>query len=131
MVHKPTPIDEEYQFDDGLIISSTNLSGIITYANRKFCEISTYTKQELIGKNHNIVRHPDMPKEAFKNLWETLHAGKSWTGIIKNLRKDGKYYWVHSYITPITDNNETIGYSAARRPASTTEIAETIKTFNL
>ena len=130
MSHKPTPIDEEYQFEEGLIVSSTDLTGIITHVNRKFCEISNYTKEELLGKNHHIVRHPDMPEEVFRNLWETLHATKSWIGIIKNLRKDGKYYWVHSYITPIVVNNQTIGYSAARRPATATEIEETIKTFN-
>jgi aerotaxis receptor len=95
---RPTPIDEEYTFEDGLIVSSTDLKGIITYANRKFCEIAGYTKKELTGKNHNIVRHPDMPKAAFQELWDTLRAGKAWTGIVKNLRKDGKYYWVYSYI---------------------------------
>jgi len=129
-MQKPTPLDEEYQFNNGLILSSTDRKGIITYANRKFCEISGYTKDELRGKNHNIVRHPDMPKAAYKSLWETLHAGKAWTGTIKNLRKDGKYYWVYSYIAPIIDQGNIIGYSAARRPASMTEITETIQTFS-
>ena len=124
-MQKPTPINEEYTFDKGLIISSTNLNGIMTYANRKFCEITGYTKNELIGHNHNIIRHPDMPKALFKELWETITAGKEWTGIVKNLRKDGKYYWVYSHISPILSNGETTGYSAARRPASATEIAET------
>ncbi len=122
---RPTPIDEEYRFEQGLIISSTDLRGIITYANRKFCEISGYSKDELKGSNHNIVRHLDMPKAVFQNLWDTIRSGKEWTGIVKNLRKDGRYYWVYSHITPIKNNDgETIGYSAARRPASETEIAE-------
>ena len=123
-MQKPTPINEEYTFEKGLIISSTNLNGIITYANRKFCEIAAYSKDELIGHNHNIIRHPDMPKAAFQELWSTIQSGKEWTGIVKNLRKDGKYYWVYSHISPIVSDGITTGYSAARRPASPTEIAE-------
>jgi aerotaxis receptor len=126
---RPNPIDEEYVFEKGLIVSSTDLKGIITYANRKFCEISGYSKDELKGKNHNIVRHPDMPKAAFKELWDTIQSGKEWTGIVKNLRKDGRYYWVYSHISPIFVNGETIGYTAARRPASTTEVEETIPVY--
>lgn len=121
-MEQQTPIDEEYKFDEGLIVSSTDLKGIITYANRKFCEIAGYQKDELVGKNHNIIRHPDMPRAAFKALWDTLHEGKEWSGIVKNLRKDGRYYWVYSHITPIIENNNIIGYSAARRPAFSTEV---------
>jgi aerotaxis receptor len=122
---RPDPVDEEYKFSKGLIVSSTDLKGIITYANRKFCEIANYTKEELTGKNHNIVRHPDMPKAAFKELWDTIQAGKEWTGIVKNLRKDGKYYWVYSHIAPVFDDaGEITGYTAARRPASDNEIVE-------
>jgi len=124
-MNRPEPIDEEYKFSEGLIVSSTDLKGIITYANRKFCEIADYTKKELTGKNHNIVRHPDMPKAAFQDLWDTLKAGKEWTGIVKNLRKDGRYYWVYSHITPVFDESGNVtGYTAARRPASETEIEE-------
>lgn len=126
---KPEPIDQEYTFDAGLIVSSTDLNGIITYANRKFCEISGYDKSELIGKNHNCIRHPDMPKAAFKELWDTLHAGKEWTGIVKNLRKDGTYYWVYSHITPIMQDGVKTGYSAARRPAFPTEINEVVPLY--
>ncbi|QOR62382.1 PAS domain-containing protein [Sulfurovum sp. ST-21] len=122
---RPDPLDEEFKFSEGLIVSSTDLKGIITYANRKFCEIAGYTKSELTGKNHNIVRHPDMPKAAFKELWDTIQAGKEWTGVVKNLRKDGKYYWVFSHISPIFNNaGEVTGYTAARRPASENEIRE-------
>ena len=128
-MNRPNPIDEEYVFEKGLIISSTDLKGIITYANRKFCEIAGYAKNELIGKHHNIVRHPDMPKAAFQELWDTVHATKEWTGIIKNLRKDGKYYWVYSHISPVLSGKEVIGYTAARRPASATEIEETIPIY--
>lgn len=128
-MNRPDPIDEEYIFEKGLIVSSTDIKGIITYANRKFSEISGYRKDELIGKNHNIVRHPDMPKIAFEEIWETIKSGKEWTGIVKNLRKDGRYYWVYSHITPIMIENETTGYTAARRPASTTEVEETIPVY--
>lgn len=122
----PDPIDEEHKFDKGLIVSSTDLKGTITYANRKFCEIAGYAKDELTGKNHNIVRHPDMPKAAFQKVWDTIQAGEEWTGIVKNLRKDGRYYWVYSHITPIVTNGEISGYTAARRPASEYEVAESI-----
>lgn len=128
-MERPTPIDEEYKFDEGLIVSSTDLKGIITYANRKFCEIAGYQKDELVGKNHNIVRHPDMPKAAFKALWDRLHEGKEWSGIVKNLRKDGRYYWVYSHITPIIENNNITGYSAARRPAFSTEVEAVIPVY--
>ncbi|KYJ86276.1 PAS domain-containing protein [Sulfurovum riftiae] len=127
---RPDPIDQEFKFQDGLIVSSTDLKGIITYANRTFCKIAGYTKQELTGKNHNIVRHPDMPKAAFKELWDMIKAGKEWTGIVKNLRKDGLYYWVYSHITPImNDNGEIVGYTAARRPATQAEIDEVIPVY--
>ena len=128
-MHKPDTIDKEYTFNKGLIVSSTDLKGIITYANRKFCEISGYTKDELTGKNHNIVRHPDMPKAAFQELWETVQERKEWTGIVKNLRKDGKYYWVYSHIAPIVTDGDITGYTAARRPASETEVAESIPLY--
>jgi len=129
-MRRPEPIDEEYIFSDGLIISSTDLRGIITYANRKFCDIANYTKKELTGKNHNIIRHPDMPKAAFEELWDTLKQGKTWTGLVKNLRKDGKYYWVNTHITPVKDNEgNIIGYTAARRPADRTEIEEIIPQY--
>lgn len=128
-MNRPNPIDEEYIFEKGLIISSTDLKGIITYANRKFCEISGYTKEELKGKNHNIVRHPDMPKVAFKEMWNMIQSEKEWTGLVKNLRKDGKYYWVYTHIAPVTASNKIIGYTAARRPASKTEVKETIPVY--
>lgn len=126
---RPTPIDKEYTFNDGLIISSTDKEGIITYANKKFCEISNYAKSELVGNSHNILRHPDMPKDVYRELWDNLKNEKEWTGVIKNLRKDGKYYWVYSYITPIKTSGEVIGYTAARRPASPSEIEEILPVY--
>jgi len=126
-----TPLDEEYTFGEGVIMSETDLKGIITYANRKFCEVAGYDRKELKGKNHNIIRHPDMPKAAFKQLWDTIKKGQDWTGIVKNLRKDGKYYWVHSFISPIVKNGSITGYSAARRQATKLEVEEAKENYNL
>lgn len=119
------PIDEEYKFEGRAIVSETDLKGVITYANRKFCEISGYTKEELIGKPHNIIRHPDMPKKAFETMWNSIKQGNVWSGLVKNLRKDGRYYWVDTTITPIQDENGAIiKYAAARKPASDAGIKE-------
>ena len=121
---KPTPIDEEVTFEDvGVvgrpIISKTDLKGIITYVNTPFCKLAGYSKDELIGKPHNIIRHPDMPKAAFKDLWDTIERNEKWRGFVKNLRKDGKYYWVEAFIEPIFDENgNKIGYISARKPVS-------------
>ncbi len=123
-MNRPDPVDEVYTFEQGLIVSSTDLKGIIVYVNRKFCEISGYKENELIGKNHNIIRHPDMPKIAFQEVWKTIQSKKEWSGIIKNLRKDGKYYWVYTHISPIITDNKITGYTAARRPASDNEVKE-------
>jgi len=121
---RPEPRDEEYRFDDGVIVSETDLRGIITYANRKFCEIAGYSRDELVGRPHNIIRHPDMPKRAFREMWETIQQDKEWSGLVKNLRKDGRYYWVKTYIKPVFKEGVKVGYIAARKPASPGEILE-------
>ena len=123
-VNKPKCIDEEFVFEEGVIVSETDLKGIITYANRKFCQIAGYDKEELLGKPHNIIRHPDMPKAAFKDMWDTIQKDKEWIGLVKNLRKDGRYYWVKTYIKPVYKDGEKIGYIAARKPASKEDIKE-------
>lgn len=89
--------------DESNIVSKTDLHGVITYVNRQFCNISGYTESELLGKPHNIVRHPDMPRAAFKEMWETIKAKKTWKGVVKNLKKDGDVYIVNTTIVPITD----------------------------
>ena len=115
-IKKPNPIDEEVPFDGGVMITETDVNSIITYANRKFREMTGYTKEELIGSPHNINRHPDMPKAAFKGMWETIQSGNYWEGFVKNLRKDGKYYFVLVWIKPKLDGNgEIIGYIAGRK----------------
>ena len=101
-----------------LIISRTDLQGNLTYANETFCEISGYEEDELIGKSHNIVRHPDMPSSVFASLWETIHMKKKWTGIVKNLRKDKGFYWVKAIISGVYKNGELVEYKSLRTPIS-------------
>ena len=99
--------------DKYVLTSSTDLNGIITSVSTAFCKISGYTKNELIGKNHNILRHPDVSKALYKELWDTIRAGKPWSGEIKNLCKDGSDYWVDMTVEPIfNDDGITIGYTA-------------------
>lgn len=108
---------DEYKkaLDESSIVSKTDLNGIITYINDKFCEISGYTKEELIGKNHNIIRHPDTPKEFFLELWKTISNKKTFKGILKNKKKNGQTYYVNSTIIPILDkNNNIVEYIAIR-----------------
>src|SRR5262245_18589260 len=89
--------DEEYVLPDGeVIITHTDPSSYITYADPAFLTISEFALEECLGKPQNIVRHPDMPKEAFADLWQTIRAGKSWTGLVKNRRKNGGFYWVRA-----------------------------------
>ena len=115
-ITKPEPLDEEVPFDGGVMITETDKAGIITYANRKFRELTGYTKEELIGSPHNINRHPDMPKAAFQELWETIKGGNYWEGFVKNITAEGKYYLVVVWIKPkLDDNGEIIGYIAGRK----------------
>ena len=101
-----------------LIISRTDLKGNITYANETFCEISGYTLDELLGKSHNLVRHPDMPKSAFEDLWQTIVSKKQWKGVVKNLRKDQGFYWVEAIISGVYKNGELVEYKSLRTPVS-------------
>jgi aerotaxis receptor len=104
--------------ENELIISRTDLNGIITYVNDTFAEISGYRPDELIGKAHNIVRHPDMPASAFSDVWETLARGESWRGFIKNLRKDRGYYWVEAEISGVYKEGKLVEYKSLRSPVS-------------
>ncbi|SEQ05971.1 aerotaxis receptor [Ectothiorhodospira magna] len=100
------------------ILSTTDLKGIITDVNDDFIEISGYTEAELLNKNHNILRHPDMPPAAFQNLWDSLKAGKSWMGLVKNRCKNGDHYWVNAYVTPIQREGKVVEYQSVRtRPS--------------
>jgi len=118
---RPTPLDIEIELDPKrYIVSETDEKGKITYCNDYFVEVSGYSQEELIGKAHNIVRHPDMPKVVFKLLWETISAGKNINALVKNLAKDGRYYWIFTEfeIRKDTDTGEIIGYHAARKTIS-------------
>ncbi|MGD9623937.1 MAG: PAS domain-containing protein [Arcobacter sp.] len=108
----------EYAF----LVSETNEKGIITFANSDFCEIAGFTLDELIGKPHNIVRHEDMPKTAFKDLWETVKKGEIWTGYVKNRTKDDNYYWVFATVYPFESCDGEKGYLSCRKKASKEEI---------
>jgi len=116
-----------------MIVSETDEKGIIIYANDDFCTIAGYTKEELIGQPHNIVRHPDMPKAAFKDLWSTIQVGKIWKGIVKNKTKDGNYYWVNATAYPSTSSNGKKRYISVRIKPTRKEIEkaqELYKTMN-
>ena len=115
------PVDKEVTFqDEGLdakaLITKTDLKGIITYASRAYRAMTGYSKEEMVGQRHSIVRHPDMPAAAFKEMWDTIKADQPWEGYVKNLRKDGRYYWVIVRIEPIFDEDGTkVGYIGLRR----------------
>ena len=130
-MEKVTPIDKEYIYDGDVIISQTDTNGIITYANRAFTQASNYTIDELVGKSQNIIRHPDMPKVIFAKMWETISGGQAWNGLVKNLRKDGMFYWVETEIIPVLDKNEVdiTGYIAVRKEASRKNIKEAEVTY--
>lgn len=105
----------EYVLDDEhFLITRTDLKGRITYANPDFVEVSGFSREELIGSAHNIVRHPDMPESIYKDFWDTLERGESWRGIIKNRRKDGDHYWVEANASPILEDGEVKGYASVR-----------------
>jgi PAS domain S-box-containing protein len=120
-MNKPTPLNVEIELDPKrYIVSETDEKGKITFCNDYFIEVSGYSKEELIGKAHNIVRHPDMPRIVFKLLWETISAGKNINALVKNLAKDGRYYWIFTEfeIRKDTDTGNIIGYHAARKTIS-------------
>ena len=109
---------DEYAF----LVSETDEKGIITFASDHFCEIAGYHVDELIGKPHNIVRHKDMPKAAFKDLWDTVKDGKVWTGYVKNATKNGDFYWVFATVYPTITTEGSKGYLSCRRKATRKEI---------
>ena len=110
---------EKILSENDFIVSKTDTKGFITYCNRIFVEMAAWNRFELIGANHNIIRHPDMPKIAFKILWNLIQNKKEFFGFVKNLRKDGEFYWVFAYITPDLDlNGNIIGYTSFRKKPS-------------
>lgn len=122
----------EYELHEGVsLVSKTDLNGRITYANAAFVEASNFTEAELVGSAHNIVRHPDMPTEAFADLWSTLNEGLPWADLVKNRRKNGDYYWVLANVTPVWENGVTSGYMSVRNKPSRQQITEADRIYRL
>ncbi|MBE0514294.1 PAS domain S-box protein [Sulfurimonas sp.] len=126
---KIVPKDEEYVFEGKVAVSQTDLDGNITFVNRKFCEISGYARDELIGRSHDIIRHPDVEEATFEKMWKTLKSGQVWNGMLKNLRKDGRYCWVDIEIAPIFNKQEQItGFMSVSKPSPRKNIQQKNKT---
>jgi aerotaxis receptor len=106
------------------IVTKTDLKGMITYANAAFVEISGFSHEELIGKNHNLVRHPDMPEAAFEDLWRAIKAGQTWRGVVKNRAKDGGFYWVDAFVTPWHEDGTHAGYISVRKAPTREAVRE-------
>lgn len=125
MKAKIIPTQREQRLEDlDVIVSKTDLQGRITYANRVFMRIANYPERELLHVQHNIIRHPDMPRGAFKLLWDTLKAEQEFFGYVKNMTADGDFYWVFANVTPDRDaNDRVVGYFSVRRKARPEAIA--------
>ena len=123
-VNLPVTAHERFLEPGKPIVTKTDLKGRITYANASFVNISGFTREELLGASHNIVRHPDMPPEAFDDLWKTLKAGLPWRGLVKNRCKNGDFYWVEAYVTPVTENGVPVGYMSVRNTPRREEVAK-------
>jgi len=127
-MNKVVPTDEEYIYEGRVAISQTDLNGTITFVNRKFSDISGYTVEELIDSNHDVIRHPNVSQDIFDKMWVALKNGQVWNGMLKNLRKDGQFYWVEMEIAPIFDKQEQItGYISVSKPAARKNIIENEK----
>lgn len=114
---------QEFVFEaDQLLISRTDLQGIITYANPAFVQVSGFELQELIGEDHNLVRHPDMPEAAYADFWATIQAGGIWSGVVKNRRKNGDHYWVRAHVVPVREGDKVVGYASLRVKPSREEV---------
>lgn len=114
-----------------LIVSRTDLDGNITHMNQAFIDISGYNEDELVGQPHAILRHPDMPKALFKDIWETASRGEKWQGYVKNLRKDGGFYWVHATVIANIRQGKIMGLSSIRRQASAQKILAAEQQYRL
>lgn len=117
--NQPITQSESVLNDDAHLVSSTDTKGRITHCNQDFINISGFSEEELLGKAHNIVRHPDMPTAAFEGMWNKLKSGKQWQGLVKNRCKNGDFYWVDAYVTPVVKRGEVLGYESVRiKPAA-------------
>ena len=128
-IYKDEHSDEWFFPDDCYILSETDDKGIIIYANELFCEIAGYTLEELIGEPHNIVRHPDMPRIAFQGLWDDIQTKGFWTGIVKNIRRDRTFYWVHATALKRVHSNGDVTYLSVRRVPSRSDVTAATKLY--
>ncbi len=113
----------EYPFPRGeTLVSTTDLQGRMLYCNPMFIEVSGYAREELLGQPHNMIRHPDMPEEAFRDMWETIASGLPWSAAVKNRRSDGDYYWVMANVTPLIEGDRPVGYMSVRTEATREQI---------
>ncbi len=120
----------EHSLKDGVfLVSTTDARGVITYADPNFVKISGFSEDELIGQPHNLVRHPDMPAFAFKDLWETINAGNIWTGIVKNRSKNGDYYWVDASVSPLVENGHAVGFISVRSRPTPSQVSEAAQVY--
>jgi len=110
--------------DNAFLVSETDARGVITFANKEFCDVAEYSLEELINKPHSLVRHKDMPKAAFKDLWDTVQKGQVWQGYVKNKTKTGGYYWVHATVYPYKNEKGEQCYMSCRRKPSQDKIIE-------
>ena len=115
---------------NAFLVSETDAKGIIKFANEDFCKIAGYSLEELVGKPHNIVRHPEMPKKAFKSLWDTIQKGEIWTGYVKNATKDGGYYWVFATVYPFEGSDGSKGYLSCRKKPTSEEIEKIQRVYD-
>ncbi len=122
---------EVFLDQDTIIVSQTDEKGIVIFANADFCKIAGYDLDELVGKQHNVVRHQDMPKWAFEDLWKTIKAGKIWKGIVKNKTKNGGFYWVNATVFPSRDVDGTIRYISVRIKPTVEEIQNAENLYKL
>ena len=119
--NQPVNSNEYFLPDGAAIISRTDAKGIITHCNEEFIQASGFTREELIGQAHNLIRHPDMPEEGFRDFWDTIKRGRTWVGMVKNRRKDGSYYWVQASAAPLPDGS---GYCSVRTKARPEDVQE-------
>jgi len=124
--------NNEITFDDAeFMLTKTDTKGVIIYANQDFIKVSGFSEAELLGQSHNLVRHPDMPVEAFADMWRNLKAGKPWTGMVKNRTKSGDYYWVIASVAPIFENSQLLGFLSARRKPSRQQVEAASRDYRL
>ena len=127
--NQPVTQREYVLSEEAVLISRSDLKGNVTYANPTFVDVSGYSREELIGSPHNLLRHPDMPQAAYADFWKTIQSGATWQGVVKNRRKNGDHYWVHATVAPLRDGERIVGYTSVRRKAAAKTIAKAEKVY--